>query len=393
VSSALDQSWPPFVLIAGLLLIGLIANRDGLFAWGGARLQSMPGGALALLGAALLLDAVVTAVLNLDTAVVFLTPVLVFAARRRRVAVEPFLYGCVFMANASSLFLPGSNLTNLLVLDAGSGASGASFAAKMFPLALTAAVVTAVGVAVIFRRQLTSGAPGRSAPVAADRVAFETAPLVADPAPAGDARCPTGAAGHSPTDAGRADCFAPADAPLVAGIGLVATAAAVVLVLVLRQPALAVLGVGLLATAIELGRSRVALTDVWRVVGPASLAAAFVLTVALGTLARHWDGPAELIGGASGPETAGLAALSTVLVNNLPSAALYSAHAVDHSRMLLLGLNVGPNLAVTGALSALLWFRAAREVDARPSLVEFSRRGVPLALLAMAAAIGVGMLT
>ena len=152
----------------------------------------------------------------------------------------------------------------------------------------------------------------------------------------------------------------------------------------------AVFAVGLLATAIELLRRRIDSAAVWRIVGLPSLAAAFVLTVALGTLARHWDGPAELIAHASGPETAGLAAISSVLVNNLPSAALYSAHSVDHSRMLLLGLNVGPNLAVTGALSALLWFRAAREVDARPSLLEFSRRGVPLALIAMAAAIVVG---
>jgi len=356
VSAALQQSWPPFVLIAGLLLIGLIANRDGLFAWGGARLQSLPGGGLALLGAALLLDAVVTAVLNLDTAVVFLTPVLVFAARRRRVAVEPFLYGCVFMANASSLFLPGSNLTNLLVLDAGTGGSGASFAAKMFPLAITAAVVTAVGVGLSFRRHLT-----------ASRSQLST---------------------H-----GVDKCEREAEARVELGAGLLATIAAVVLVLLLRQPALAVFAVGVVATLVELARRRVDLADVWRVVGPLSLAAAFVLTVALGTLARHWDGPAELIDGASGPETAGLAAISTVFVNNLPSAALYSAHAVDHSRMLLLGLNVGPNLAVTGALSALLWFRAAREVDARPSLVEFSRRGIPLALVAMAAAIVVGMLT
>ena len=291
----------------------------------------------------------VTAVLNLDTAVVFLTPVLVFAARRRRVGVEPFLYGCVFMANASSLFLPGSNLTNLLVLDAHGGGSGASFAAKMFPIAITAAVVTAIGIAVIFRQAL-----------------------------AAQVRLSGGGGPHP---------------EVVLGPGLLATVAGIVLVLVLRQPALAVLGVGLLATAVEMLRSRVTLADVRRVVGPLSLAAAFVLTVALGTLARHWDGPAELIGGASGPETAGLAALSTVLVNNLPAAALYSAHAVDHSRMLLLGLNVGPNLAVSGALSALLWFRAAREVDARPSLVEFSRRGVPLALIAMAAAVLVGTVT
>jgi arsenical pump membrane protein len=348
VSAALHQSWPPFVLIAGLLLIGLIANRDGLFAWGGARLQRLPGGGLALLGAALLLDAVVTAVLNLDTAVVFLTPVLVFAARRRHVAVEPFLYGCVFMANASSLFLPGSNLTNLLVLDAHGGASGASFAAKMFPIAITAALVTAVGIAVLFRRALAT------------------------------------------RPAGAAEVDAPA---VVIGAGVLATAAAVVLVLVLRQPALAVLAVGLVATAIELARRRISLAAVWRVLGLPILAAAFVLTVALGTLARRWDGPAELLAGANGPETAIIAALSTVLVNNLPSAALYSAHAVDHSRMLLLGLNVGPNLAVTGALSALLWFRAAREVDARPSLLEFSRRGIPLAIAALAAAIVAGIFT
>jgi arsenical pump membrane protein len=358
VSAALSQSWPPFVLIAGLLLIGLIANRDGLFAWGGARLQGLPGGGFALLGAALLLDMVVTAVLNLDTAVVFLTPVLVFAARHRRVAVEPFLFGCVFMANASSLFLPGSNLTNLLALDAHGGGSGASFAAKMFPLAITAALVTAIGIAVMYRRALAAS-PGN-------------VPTRADTATAGGDGAP------GPPD-------------IVLGAGVFATAAAVVFVLVLSQPALAVLAVGLVATAVELARRRIDLAAVWRILGLPSLAAAFVLTVALGTLARHWDGPAELIAGASGPETAILAAVTTVFVNNLPAAALYSAHAVDHSRMLLLGLNVGPNLAVTGALSALLWFRAAREVDARPSLLEFSRRGVPLALAALAAAILVGI--
>jgi arsenical pump membrane protein len=284
VSAALHQSWPPFVLIAGLLLIGLLANRDGLFAWGGARLQRLPGGGFALLGAALLLDAVVTAVLNLDTAVVFLTPVLVFAARRRRVAVEPFLYGCVFMANASSLFLPGSNLTNLLVLDAHDGTSGASFAAKMFPIAITAAVVTAIGIGVSFRRHLEAGS--RSAPADSN-----------------------GAVGHGD----RADV----EPRVVLGTGVIATAAAVILVLVLQQPALAVFAVGLVATAVELLRRRIDLAAVWRIVGLPSLAAAFVLTVALGTLARHWDGPAELIGGASGPETAGLAAISTVFINNL----------------------------------------------------------------------------
>jgi arsenical pump membrane protein len=51
------------------------------------------------------------------------------------------------------------------------------------------------------------------------------------------------------------------------------------------------------------------------------------------------------------------------------------------------GLNIGPNLAVTGSLSAFLWFQAARQAGASPSARAFSRLGVPLALLAIAASV------
>jgi arsenical pump membrane protein len=113
------QAWPPFILVAGLLMIGAAAAADGLFESIGARLASGRLPPRALLVALLALVAVVTAVLNLDTSVVFLTPVLVHAARRRGVDERPFLYGSVFMANSASLLLPGSNLTNLLVLGGG----------------------------------------------------------------------------------------------------------------------------------------------------------------------------------------------------------------------------------------------------------------------------------
>ena len=73
------------MLVSGLLLIGLIANRDGLFEQAGRFLQGIVGPPVVLFVACLLLVAVVTAVLNLDTAVVFLTPVLVHAARGRGV--------------------------------------------------------------------------------------------------------------------------------------------------------------------------------------------------------------------------------------------------------------------------------------------------------------------
>ena len=66
---------------------------------------------------------------------------------------------------------------------------------------------------------------------------------------------------------------------------------------------------------------------------------------------------------------------------------LLSAQALPHPRALLIGLNLGPNLAVTGSLSAYLWIRAARQVGAQPSIAAFSRRGLVLAPLAIVAAL------
>src|SRR6266700_1451566 len=106
ILASAEQAWPPFVLVAGLLLIGAVAADDGLFEALGARLARTSLGPRSLLLALLALVAAVTAVLNLDTSVVFLTPVLVHAARRRGLDERPFLYGSVFMANSASLLLP-----------------------------------------------------------------------------------------------------------------------------------------------------------------------------------------------------------------------------------------------------------------------------------------------
>src|SRR5436853_1009149 len=138
---AAGQSWPPCALVVGLLLIGAVAADEDLFEALGARLARARLGSSSLLVALLALVAVVTAVLNLDTSVVFLTPVLVHAARQRGLDERPFVYGSVFMANAASLLLPGSNLTNLLVLR-DNPESGAAFALHMLPPWVTASTIT-----------------------------------------------------------------------------------------------------------------------------------------------------------------------------------------------------------------------------------------------------------
>jgi arsenical pump membrane protein len=69
---------------------------------------------------------------------------------------------------------------------------------------------------------------------------------------------------------------------------------------------------------------------------------------------------------------------------------IFTAHPVPHPRALLLGLNLGPNLAVTGSLSAFVWLKAARTVGAQPDWKQITRLGVVLVPLSLAAA---GVLT
>jgi arsenical pump membrane protein len=53
----------------------------------------------------------------------------------------------------------------------------------------------------------------------------------------------------------------------------------------------------------------------------------------------------------------------------------------------LIGLNLGPNLAVTGGLAALLWLRVARSLGASPSVRRYSKLGLLIAPLPLAAAV------
>ncbi len=273
-----------------------------------------------------------------------LTPVLIHVAQRRGLAVAPFLYGCVLMANASSLFLPGSNLTNLLVLD-GEHISGWTFFVSMAPMAFTATLVTAAGMLLVHRRSLA-----------------QAGPAVVE------------------------------DAPLRGAVGVVASVATVAMLLATRRPALPVLVIGLVAAAAQVGRQRLTPAQAWRAVNPPVIAGLFAVAVGLGTLARVWSAPERLIAGASAAGTTVIAALASILVNNLPATVLLTARPVAHQRALLLGVNVGPNLAVTGSLAVFLWAQAARGAGCTVSVRRYTLLGAPLALVAIVAALGVDAL-
>jgi arsenical pump membrane protein len=343
--AAASQDWSPFVLVSGLILVGLVAEDDGLFAAAGHQLArvSTNGGAL-FLGATVMIGTV-TAVLNLDTSVAFLTPVLVYTARNRGGGEAPLLYGCLLLSNAGSLFLPGSNLTNLIVLGH-VRLSGAAFLSHMWAPALAALAVTAFVVAGLEHRALR----------------MTTAAL-------------------------------PARERATVGLGLVSIAVVTLLVLALRSPALPVAIVGVVAIGVRVVSGREQIRHVSAVLGIPLLVGLFGVAVALGTLGRVWSGPGTLLSHLDLWGTAGLAAATSVLVNNLPAASLLAARTPSHPFALLIGLNLGPNLFVSGSLAWLLWLRSARAAGARPSIAKAVRFGVVAVPVSMVAAVGVLIVT
>ncbi len=342
---AASQDWPPFVLVAGLLLVGRLAEDDGLFSAAGHQLARTARSGLALFVGAVIVVGVVTAILNLDTAVVFLTPVLVYAARSRGEGEAPLVYGCLLLANAGSLLLPGSNLTNLIVLGH-LHISGGGFLAHTWLAWLAALAVTAAVVAVFERRSLK-------------------------------------VCGRELTSSERP----------VLGIGLAAVVSATLLVLVQRSPAVPVALVGTVGVALRWVGRKQPLGPTLETLGLPVLVGLFGVAVALGVLGRAWSGPAMALSHLDVWATAFVAAVTSVLVNNLPAASLLAARVPPHPFALLVGLDIGPNLFVTGSLAWILWLRAARGAGARPSIAKAARLGLVAVPLSMIAAIGALVVT
>ncbi len=342
VVQTLGATWSPFVLVAGLLLIGNVASGEGLFRVVGSWCARVPGGGIGPFVVTMVAVAAVTAVLNLDTSVVFMTPVALNAARAKGTDETAFLYGTIFMSNSASLLLVGSNLTNLLIF-AHRSVVGSDFAARMVLPWLVAVAVTILVVAAWRIRAL------RSRPLS--------------------------------TSISR-ESFAP-------GPGVVAVAVAVTVMLVIAHPAIWVFAAGIVAEVISLVRR----TGTWRegltAASPEMLVALFLVAVAVGWFARWSSLTTHLLTHANVVATAATATVGALVINNLPAASLFAAHGAEHPFALLLGLDLGPNCAITGALSSLLWLRIARRHQTRPSILTFSIVGTIVALLSISMGLAV----
>jgi len=173
-------------------------------------------------------------------------------------------------------------------------------------------------------------------------------------------------------------------APMHYGFGILGVIAATVLVLVLAQPALAIfaLGAALVAAQTLIAR-RMQLRSTLRAANLELLAGLFSVAVLAGVIARAWSAPHHLMRELGSYASAFLSGGLANVINNLPATLLLSSERPIHPQALLIGLDLGPNLTLFGAMSSLLWLRIAKSEGARPSMVTFSRLGVIIAPLSI----------
>jgi arsenical pump membrane protein len=338
--------------LGAVLVLAKMCDDEGMFEAAGAAMARGRVGSRRLLGQVFVIASIITAALSLDATVVLLTPVVLTTVRRLRAPVRPHAYATAHLANAASLLLPVSNLTNLLAFNA----SKLSFI--KFTLMMTLPWLAAVGTVyvvfrVFFRRDL--------------EVPLE--PVEDEPAP--------------PT---------PVFALVVVALTLVGF---VVAEAVDIAPAWAALAGAAVMALRSLARRHTTAVEIVRAVNVPFLV--FVLALGVVVQAVMRNGVSGRMGALLPSGTGllallGYAALAAVLaniVNNLPATLvlvpLVAPAGPAAVLAVLIGVNIGPNLTYVGSLSNLLWRSVLRRYDINASVGEYTRLGlftVPTSLVA-----------
>jgi len=361
VVTAVGRGTDVYLFLTGMMVLAELARREGVFDWIASHaVRASRGSCWRLFGLVYGVGIIVTAVLSNDATAVVLTPAVAAAVRKAKVEPLPYLFACAFIANAASFVLPISNPANLVVFADRLPALGKWLVAFGLPSVL-AIGATYVMLALASRRGLKG------------RVATEVASVTL-----------------------------PASGRLTLG-GIVATAA----ILIAASSRGAPLGIttcicGAVVFAAITVRDRAAARDValsisWSVlllvaglfVLVAGMDATGLLDVTRGAVQAlvHWPPWVAVL--AAG----GVPAFAANAMNNLPAgliagSSVTSLHGHDAVRSAIaIGIDLGPNLSVTGSLATVLWLIALRREAIAVNAWTFLRTGVlvmpPALLLAL----------
>lgn len=339
---ALRQAWDiiqvaqdALVFLIGMMIVSAIVERAGFFDWSAMLAARAGRGSVRRLYLYVFLTGtVITAFLSLDATAIVLTPIVFAMASRFKLRPLPFMFACGFIANTASLFMPISNLTNLLIYHA-LDLSFLRFSLIMLLPALLAVASNALLFAYLFRFDLTGRYAKTVEPFQPANRTFFTLAV-------------TGLAVILAAIVVASVVHVP--------IGVIALAGGILLFILcwingwmtLRQAVrsvswnliVLVLGLFLVVQAVENAGLSHRLNELTRSVAPGH-SFGQMLAVAAGT------------------------AIGSNLINNIPMTIVASTvlRAGSSAATLnptlgyaaLIGTNVGPNLTITGSLATLIW--------------------------------------
>lgn len=356
-----------YLFLAGMMLLSEVARLHGVFDWlAELALERARGSRLRLFALIYVVGILVTALLSNDATAVVLTPAVLAVVRRGRVSPMPYLFACALVANAASFVLPISNPANLVVFPT----HLPTLTAWLHTFFLPSVVAIGVTFGLLrwqsrkdLRGQMDQSFPPQALTSPGKRAAFGIlfAAVVL---------LVTSAMGRP--------------------LGLPTCVAALLVLVVASLPDLR----GMLTAARDVSWGVLPLVaGLFVLVGALNHAGALPLAVAaLGRCAK-WPAVMGAISAAFG------AGIASNVLNNLPvgligASALQAAHASPllHSAVLL-GIDLGPNLSVTGSLATILWLIALRREKIDVSAGHFLRVGLlvmPPALLLSVLALVLG---
>jgi arsenical pump membrane protein len=355
-----------YLFLIGMMLLSELARQEGLFDWLASVTTAWAKGSPKRLFILIyLVSIVVTAFLSNDATAVVLTPAVYAACKAAKVREPmPYLLICAFIANAASFVLPISNPANLVIFGG----------RDMPPLSRWLATFGLPSLAAIIVTFLFLYWTQRST-LAADRVAseVETATLSASAKLTGAALCLT-AVVLLGASALHFDLSLPT---FVAGC--VATTA--VLLLTRKSPYRTLKGVSWSVLPL--------------VAGLFVVVEALFRTGLINMLAGYLSA-----GEASSPTSTAVSAGAVIalvsnLVNNLPAglvvgSAVQLGHVSDKlAGAVLIGVDLGPNLSITGSLATILWLTALRREELSIGAWAFLKIGFVVMVPALVASLAI----
>jgi arsenical pump membrane protein len=348
-----------YLFLIGMMLLSELAREHGVFDWLSAvALQRAHGSCANLFTLVYGIGMLVTIFMSNDATAVVLTPAILVAIRKAKVPPLPYLFACAMIANAASFVLPISNPANLVVFHQEMPPLSRWLMSFGLPSILSIAV-TYVVLRVVFRRELAAnigeGDAGRplstNGKIVLAGIAFMVAVLLIASAFDRDLGLPT--------------CLAAIAVTIVVCIKARTSPWSLVREISWGTIAL-VAGLFIMVDAVQ------------------SVGALKLARMALQAVQRLTPALAALVTGI-------VVGIVNNIVNNLPlgliaGGALQAEHATGLiANTVLIAVDLGPNLSVTGSLATILWLIALRKEKLNVSGWDFLKVGaiaMPVALLA-----------